>query len=166
MMEFTLSRIALIICGAILLTAVAVPVAEIYEDRTTDSFEGLAEKTAANIDSFWRSDLDVLYLDGATVLPSPAYALHLEGHTVSVTDGSGNIHIAYTQKPSAKIDVSYGDVLKLVKHWDLLVLEKDVPTGESGTVEIPQPGEQDPVKDPEVKKKRNGDGITVSCGSI
>lgn len=115
MMEFTLSRVTLVICGAILIASVAVPISGVYEDRTDESLAGMAEKTAAVIDSFWNSDIDSMYLEGDALLPSPEYSLCLEGYGVTVTDGSGNEYRSYMKHMSGRITLSKGEVVVIVK---------------------------------------------------
>ncbi len=126
MMEFTFSRVTLIICGAILIASISVPLSGLYEDKAQCSLDEMTENTAKVIDSFWNSNLDKMYLDGDSLLPSAEYALYLDGYEITMVDGSGNEHTSYMKHKSDLISISKGEVVTLVKCNGVLTNEKDM----------------------------------------
>ncbi len=125
MMEFTLSRATLMICGALLIASVSVPLAGLYEDKSRSSLDEMTESTARVIDSFWNSNIDRMYLDGDSLLPSAEYSLYLEGYEITMTDGSGNTYTSYMKHRSDPIHVSKGEVVTLVKYDGVLTNGND-----------------------------------------
>ena len=174
MMEFTLSRVTLIICGAILIAAVAVPLSGIYEDKTQDSLGDMTEKTAVMIDSFGNSDIDRMYLDGDALLPSAEYSLSVEGYEVTMTDGSGNEYRSYLKNKAGSFAVSKGEIVTLVKYNGVLTAEENVPQTVEETnvpdateeVEEEEPEEDEEYVEPTTVKKTSSGGIRVSCRPI
>lgn len=154
MMEFTLSRVTLMICGAILIASVAVPLSGMYEDRSQRSLDDMTEKSAQMIDSFWNSDIDRMYLNGDSILPSAEYSLHLEGYEVTMTDGSGNEYRSYTKHLSDSITISKGESVTLVKYGGILTTEEN----------MSQRVNEERTSDSTVKSGGDTGGIKVTCG--
>ncbi|AGI47994.1 hypothetical protein TALC_01001 [Thermoplasmatales archaeon BRNA1] len=115
MMEFVSSRAALIVCGAILMGSVLVPVSGILEDDEYDLVQSLAEKDASVIDHLFDSNLHVITIDGSDMLPSPSYRMVLEGHDLVITDGDSRLYIAYLAHVSERIEIGYSDSVELVR---------------------------------------------------
>ena len=177
MMEFTMSRVTLIICGAILIAAVAVPLSGIYEDKTQESLGDMTEKTAVMIDSFWNSDIDKMYLDGNSLLPSAEYSLSVEGYEVTMTDGSGNEYRSFLKNKADSFTVTKGEIVTLVKYNGTLMAEENVPQAveETNVPDVTEDPEEEESEEEEeyvepttVKKTSSGGsgGIRVSCRPI
>ncbi len=174
MMEFTMSRVTLIICGAILIAAVAVPLSGIYEDKTQESLGDMTEKTAVMIDSFWNSDIDRMYLDGNSLLPSAEYSLSVDGYEVTMTDGSGNEYRSYLKNKADSFTVTKGEIVTLVKYSGALTKEENVPqTVETNVPDVTEEVEEEEpeeeyVEQAPVKNTSSGGsgGIKVTCRPI
>ncbi|MGE0015574.1 MAG: hypothetical protein AB7S83_05280 [Candidatus Methanomethylophilaceae archaeon] len=87
MLEFTMSRVVLCICGAVLLGAVVAPFSAICSSegdvRMTEAVDSIAE----TIDGFYRSEADTMTLRGWDVLPNAGCSVRVEGHFVILCDG-------------------------------------------------------------------------------
>lgn len=79
MIEFTLSRVSLCVCGVILIASVTGTLNGIYDSEKDAMDEVLADRFAYMLDLFQSSEDDTLILDGSRILP--------EGYSVSVHDG-------------------------------------------------------------------------------
>jgi len=95
LIEFTMSRAAVMACGVILLATVAGVLGGIY-DNDADRMDGeLADRLAHMLDIFCSSGIDEMIIDGSMVLP--------EGYTMNVHDGfvevlrEDRIHVASTE---------------------------------------------------------------------
>lgn len=107
MMSFTLSRVVLCICGAMMLAA-CVAVASAGEDGLRSGMgDALARDVAGMLDAFEDSEVDEIDLNGADILPTPSYSLSVAGHTVRLTTPDGE-HSAYTRY-AGSFDLSYGE---------------------------------------------------------
>ncbi|MDI9379052.1 MAG: hypothetical protein QM390_05030 [Candidatus Thermoplasmatota archaeon] len=82
MIEFTLSRVALGICGILLLASVIPFVESAHEDRVDDGMSAQAGSIAALVDSFWSSGSDSLTVCAGELLPTASSTLRFEGHFV------------------------------------------------------------------------------------
>lgn len=82
MMEFTLSRVTLCVCGAVLLGAVCVPISGIYSANEDVRMTENADSIADMIDSFWYSSADIMTLRGWDILPSPDCHIEVKGNLI------------------------------------------------------------------------------------
>jgi len=84
MIEFTLSRVTLCVCGVVLIASVTGVLDGIYENDR-DAMDGqLVDRFAYMLDVFQSSGSDSIVLDGGRILP--------EGCTVFVHDGFVELH--------------------------------------------------------------------------
>lgn len=165
MMEFTLSRTVLIVCGAILMAAVAVPISDIYGAETSDSAGGVAENAASVIDAFLCADVDELFLDGASLLPSVGYSLIVDGHCVTAVGPSGDEHDAFIQCPVEGFVLGYGDKHIIQKYGAAAAGEEGLSERSgSGTSEFYR--SDDVVKTDGEGKDPSPVSIIVSCGGL
>jgi len=120
MIEFTVSRAALMICGTILLSAIGIPMSQMFDSDGADMLQSVADADAASIDAFWASNLDVMYIDGSDMLPSPGYSLTVNGHHLTVTDTNGNTRTAMLAHSAENMSIGYGDTLSAVRAGETL----------------------------------------------
>ena len=109
-----MSRVALIVCGAALLAAVAAPMATITTSDVGSSMDDLAAKDAGILDRFWNSDLDYLVVRGSDLLPGPEYSVTVKGKTLTMSGGEGVTHAAGLAHPG-EFTMGYDDVLRIVR---------------------------------------------------
>ena len=79
MIEFTISRAVLCVCGVMLIASATGVLGAIYDTETDSADRDLADRFAYMLDVFQSSKDDTLILDGGRMLP--------EGYSVSVHDG-------------------------------------------------------------------------------
>ena len=126
MIEFTISRVCMGICGLLLLAAVMVPVTGMYESRTVRMESDSSERIASLIDDFYYSKMEVFTISMGDVLPSTASYVEFDGHLVTLTTERG------TYKSGTNIAVSvddgtvfgHGDILRLSKNGDTVTAER------------------------------------------
>lgn len=121
MMEFTLSRVALIACGAILLAAVIVPVNGIYDSMEEENMTEVSDSIASMLDSFWDSETDTMHLRGWDILPSADYGLVLDGHKVIITCGEKD-YLSLTEHSTGYFELTYNDIVDIVRENDSLTI--------------------------------------------
>ncbi|MFA6804522.1 MAG: hypothetical protein WCQ23_06045 [Candidatus Methanomethylophilaceae archaeon] len=121
MMEFTLSRVALIACGAILLAAVIVPVNGIYDSMEEENMTEVSDSIASMLDSFWDSETDTMHLRGWDILPGADYGLVLDGHKVIITGGEKD-YLSLTEHSTGYFELTYNDIVDIVRENDSLTI--------------------------------------------
>ena len=114
MLEFTMSRVALFVCGAILLGAVAIPISDTYDDRSERDLRDVVDKTAIIMDTFGRSDIDTMTLRGWDILPTPGCVLELDGHNVTLYK-DGKSYRGLMSHESEHVSMSYNQMLTVEK---------------------------------------------------
>ena len=176
MMGFTLSRVSLFVCGAILMAAVAVPIAGMYLDRGDDSLSRVAEADAQFVDAVWNADLDETVLRGDILLPSPSCSLVLDGYFLTITDSNGNSHVSSMKHMSDRIELGYGDSVSVSRYGDRLMLTESVPAepevseihagygAEAWTSGDSKPVIDEPHGNSYTVTNDSGNSITISCG--
>ncbi len=115
-MEFTYSRAALMMCGAILISAFAVPFCGIMDGNLGGDIQELAEKDARIIDTFWCSDVDEVRLEGASMLPSGEYGLEVDGRLLTITCPDGKRCSAALRHDSGTFVLSHGGTVVLARY--------------------------------------------------
>ncbi len=108
MMEFTLSRTVMMVCGMIVLASVVIPISDIYSAKEGEDIQTLAEKDATFLDRFWSSGLDELYVDGSALLPSGDYVIEIEGLLLSIKDTDGKAYNAGLSHEMDLMVIEYG----------------------------------------------------------
>ncbi|MDR1404408.1 MAG: hypothetical protein LBJ20_02415 [Candidatus Methanoplasma sp.] len=114
MIEFTLSRVVLIICGAAILGTVFVPIQSLCEYRYDESMSDAADRISFIIDEFWASEADTLTVRGWEILPPGGY-IEIEGHHLAVHAGD----VSYRSLISKEMDrvvFGYGDEVSISKN--------------------------------------------------
>jgi hypothetical protein len=84
LIEFTLSRVALIVCGAAILISVLVPLQSYYDERYDESMEGAADSLTFILDEFWASEADTVTIRGWEILPSSDSFVEIDGHDLTI----------------------------------------------------------------------------------
>ena len=69
MMEFLMSRLTMGICGMVILAAAVVPMSSVLEDRQDVDYQQQIDRIANMIDSFYDSDVMVMTVSGADIIP-------------------------------------------------------------------------------------------------
>ncbi|MDD3351747.1 MAG: hypothetical protein PHY89_04760 [Candidatus Methanomethylophilaceae archaeon] len=87
MLEFTMSRVVLCICGVVLLGAAAVPFSGICSSEEDVWMTETADSIAGTIDGFYRSEADTMTLRGWDILPDAGCYFSVEGRLVILCDG-------------------------------------------------------------------------------
>lgn len=113
MIEFTLSRVVLCVCGAVLLASALGALSLAEEGRDADLSDDLAGSIAATLDRFNSSKADSLWLDGNTLLPTKETMVHVHDHVVTVVY-NGKKSLAYTDY-SGDFDLQWGSGIVLTK---------------------------------------------------
>lgn len=124
MIEFTISRVVLGICGVAMLAAVLSPAATIYEAGENTEFQEQCDKIADMIDSFSESKSDSMTVFADQIIPNDA-ALKLDGHTVSIIRGDEKFN-SLTSRLMIGDEKSFGcnDVIKLTKRDGNVMVSK------------------------------------------
>ena len=116
MIEFTMSRMTVIVCGVLIMAAVLAPVSQLFEERADTGMADAADQAAATLDRFWDSEADVMTLRGCDILPNPDCHLDLSGHTLMLVDGNGRSYRTAVAHPAAvELTIAYSDQLALVR---------------------------------------------------
>ena len=108
MMEFTLSRASLMICGVLLLTAACSPIAGLMQSENDGELQALAEKDARLFDALMESDYDVVIIHGDSFLPSPEYGLKVDGYLLTLYSPDGKEYAAAMRNCLRTMEFGYG----------------------------------------------------------
>lgn len=111
MIEFTYSRIALCVCGMVLLGAVCIPLTDIYSSNEDVMMIENIERIVYMLDNMHDSDVDVIYLKGWDILPSSDCSLSVEGRKV-ILNNSKKEYVSYATKES-RITLGYNEEILL-----------------------------------------------------
>ncbi|MGI5965020.1 MAG: hypothetical protein ACOX8L_04125 [Candidatus Methanomethylophilaceae archaeon] len=117
MLDFTLSRVALCICGVLLLGAVAAPLTGIYAEKEDGAMAGETDSLAGLLDTFYYSEAETLTLRGWEILPGSDCSLYADGHFVILTSGKGEYR-SITECECSDITIGYGDTVTLKRTAD------------------------------------------------
>jgi hypothetical protein len=126
MIEFTLSRVCLSICGLVLLAAVIVPVMGMYESHTSEMESDVSDDIASLIDEFHYSKMEVFTVAMSDILPNTLSYIEFNGHMIILTTERG----VYKSGMNAMVIVKdenvfgHGDILRLTKVNGAVIAEK------------------------------------------
>ena len=115
MMEFTVSRVCLSLCGFMLLAAVIVPVTGMYESDAVGMESLIPEDMASLIGDFHYSEMDILIIPMSDILPDTASYAEFGEYTITITTGRGS----YSYESNIRM-ISYG----AFGHGDVIMLSK------------------------------------------
>lgn len=114
MIEFTFSRVSLMVCGVALLAAILIPVQSMYDDRYDGSMVDVADKASYIIDEFWRSEADTMTLRGWEILPASDSYMEIDGHRLTIHHNN-NTYSALISKSMDRRTIGYGDEVTITK---------------------------------------------------
>lgn len=86
MMEFTMTRVVMVVCGMLVLAAVIPSVNSLYESEESIELQEQTECVCRMIDAFSDSETDEMVLFLSTILP-PDCSVSMEGYFVTISDG-------------------------------------------------------------------------------
>ncbi|MCL2786462.1 MAG: hypothetical protein FWD81_04500 [Methanomassiliicoccaceae archaeon] len=125
MMEFTIARVCMGICGLILLAAVVVPVTGMYESHTVSMESDIPDEIAYLIDDFYYSKMDTFTVPMSDILPNPSSYAEFDGYLVTMTTERGTYKGGTNVLMMTSDGVfGYGDILKLSRSSDTVIMEK------------------------------------------
>ena len=123
MMEYTMARVAMIICGALLLAAVVPPVTSLYDDGESSGMQHQSESVCRMLDSFHDSEADEMTICLNTVLPQDCSVI-MDGYFVIIIDGENEYryNTGYIIDPD-RGSYSGNDYVRITKNGDSLMIE-------------------------------------------
>ena len=123
MMEYTMARVAMIICGAILLAAVVPPVVSLYDDGESSGMQHQSESICRMLDSFHDSEADEMTICLNTVLPQDCSVV-MDGYFVTMIDGDNEYR--YNTEYIMHSDSGFysaNEYIRITKNGDSLIIE-------------------------------------------
>ena len=123
MMEYTLARVVVVMCGAILLAAVIPPVTSVYDNGESAGMQDQSETLCRMLDSFHESEADEMTICLNTVLPQTSSVI-IDSYFVTIIDGENQYryNTEYTIE-SDKGVYTGNDYVKITKDNDALIVE-------------------------------------------
>ena len=123
MMEYTMARVAMVMCGAILLAAVIPSVTSVYDECETAVMQDQSETLCRMLDSFHDSEAEEMTICLQTVLPQNSSVM-MEGYFVTIIDGDSQFryNTEYTLE-SDKDLYKNNDYVRVTKDGDSLIIE-------------------------------------------
>ena len=123
MMEYTLARIAVIMCGVILLAAVIPPVTSVYDEGESAGMQDQSEALCRMLDSFHESEAEEMTICLNTVLPQNS-SVTIDRYFVTVIDGDHQSRYNTEYTLESDKDVYTGnDYVRITKNVDSLIVE-------------------------------------------
>ena len=123
MMEYTLARVAMVMCGAILLAAVIPPVTSVYDEGETAVMQDQSETLCRMLDSFHDSEAEEMTICLQTVLPLNSSVM-MEGYFVTVIENDNQYR--YNTEYILESDngaYTSNDYVRITKNGDSLIVE-------------------------------------------
>ncbi|MDR0198361.1 MAG: hypothetical protein LBI08_01280 [Methanomassiliicoccaceae archaeon] len=124
MIEFTMARVCMSVCGLVLLAAVIVPVTGMYESRTVSMESGVSEDIARMVDRFYYSDQDEVTVSMNDILPGVASYVEFKGHMVILTTDRGVYKSGTNVTVISEDTFGYGDIVRFTKSGNSVVAER------------------------------------------
>lgn len=118
MIEFTLSRVCMCMCGVLLLAAAVGYLGMLEDHREDRADQELADDIASMLDSFQTSKLEELYLEGPSILPSGDFRVTVADGLVELSHGDGRFYSKTIYGSSFELD-----------HGSSVTLTRSVPEG-------------------------------------
>ena len=121
MLEFTMSRVVLCVCGVILLGSVCVPLSGMYSTNTDVLMTENTDSIAAMIDSFYGSEADIMILRGWDIFPSKDCSLNIDGHNVTLSNSNGEYRSLISH--NSYFSLSYNEMITLERSEEGLIVK-------------------------------------------
>ncbi|MCL2143579.1 MAG: hypothetical protein FWH44_04910 [Methanomassiliicoccaceae archaeon] len=125
MMEFTLARVCMSVCGLVLLAAVIVPVTGMYESKTVSTESNVSEDIGKLVDGFYYSEMELFIVPMSDILPDTSSYIEFDGHVIIMTTARG----IYKSGTNALIisdgtPFRYGDAVRFTKSDGTITAER------------------------------------------
>jgi len=119
MMEFTMSRVVMAICGLMIMAVAIGPFTSFYDQRLDQAGIQTVEEVANLFDKIASKGDNVSYLiHGHDILPSPNYYLKINGNEISLQSENGK-YSAFTAikiNSQQEVIISYDDTMIMSIH--------------------------------------------------
>ena len=117
MMEFTLSRVCLGVCGLIVLAAVMFPVTGMFEDSSDADVQSLTNDSGRMLETFGRSGADVITISLKDILPNHSCSMRMEKGMLIITENEKEYRTSIPWKVETE-RYHYEDVVEIRKTSD------------------------------------------------
>jgi len=124
MIEFTMARVCLSVCGLLLLTAVIVPVTGMYESDAVDRESDVSDDIAKLIDNFYYSEMNEAVILMNDILPNIFSYAEFNGHLVTLTTDRGVYKSGTRAFVISDGTLGFNDVIRLTKNGDTVTAER------------------------------------------
>jgi len=114
LIEFTMSRVILIVCGMAILASVAIPLQSFYDEKYDHSMEDAADRISFVLDEFWASEADTMTLRGWEILPSSDCFVEIEGHDL-IVHMKDRSYRSIVSKSMERTVIGHGDIITISK---------------------------------------------------
>ncbi len=119
MIEFTLSRVTMAVCGIILVSAVMLPLTGGYETAQDEDLTGLTDGLARMLDTFWDSRADTVTVNGWEILPDPGCSLTVDGHRL-ILQRDGREYVSLTAHACRAAVIPYNGSVEVSRDGGML----------------------------------------------
>ena len=122
-MEYTMARVAMVMCGALLLAAVIPPVTSVYDGGESAVMQDQSETLCRMLDSFHDSEAEEMTICLQTVLPQNSSVM-IGGYFVTIIDNDNQYryNTEYTLESDRDVYTS-NDYVRITKNNDSLTVE-------------------------------------------
>ena len=122
-MEYTMARVAMVMCGALLLAAVIPPVTSVYDGGESAVMQDQSETFCRMLDSFHDSEAEEMTIYLQTVLPQNSSVM-MGGYFVTIIDNDNQYryNTEYTLESDRDVYTS-NDYVRVTKDGDSLIIE-------------------------------------------
>ena len=123
MMEFTLTRVAMVICGAVILAAVLPPITSAFDNEQSTELQEQTELICSMLDTFYASEADEMVICLNTILPLNS-SISMDGHLVTImNDGEKFLGGTEVVMVSDKEYYSGNDYVRMTKGDSTIIIE-------------------------------------------
>lgn len=119
-----MSRVCMIACGVIMLSAVLLPVTQTYDSMEDSNLTDAVDGVADMLDGFWESELDVMYIRGWEILPDSECGLILDGNHITLYK-NGKEYCSLISHPSEHMELGYNDILTIQRSGETMIVFND-----------------------------------------
>ena len=126
MIEFTMARVCMSICGLVLLAAIIAPVTGMYESKAVNMESEISDNIASLVDEFYYSKMETFTVSVSDLLPDIRSYIELKGHLVIFTTERG-VYKSGTNVPMVTDGdglFRHGDILRMSKNDGKVIIER------------------------------------------
>ncbi|MCL1983877.1 MAG: hypothetical protein FWG58_00580 [Methanomassiliicoccaceae archaeon] len=126
MIEFTLSRVCLSVCGLLLLASVIVPVTGMYDRQAIETESNMSGGMASLVSTFYYSEMRELTISMSDILPSASSYAEMNGHMITLTTERGTYRSGtdVTMVTENGDVFRYHDVIRMSRSGDTVRIER------------------------------------------